>query len=745
MVQPVKRAVLSLWKAIKLVVRAVWAIVRVGIFSVTAVAVAPIAAFAVAMGAFVLLPLPGDIPVASPPDLSRPSVVFDANGNQIGELRGFDTRLPMERSDVPDVLKKAVVAAEDRRFYEHEGFDPEGTLRALWVDVQNKQVVEGGSTITQQYVKQVFLNDDRTLTRKIREAILASRIDRELDKDDILFRYLQVSYFGDGAYGAAAAAESYFRKPLTDLTLSEAATLAGVIPAPSKYNPRDSLPTAEERRRLVLDLMRQQALITDQEHDDALAQELWTPTGEEAPENVTVIWPRATFDSPYPYFMDYVERWLISEYGEDRILTGGLRVYTTLDPDMQAAAEQEVAAELSTAPDGLAMSLVSVEPQTGFVKALVGGADYSAPGGQVNLALGRQGGGSGRQPGSAFKPFVLAEAFEQRIPPTHVVNGGPHAADNTEFENYGGAVYGDLTLEESIIRSANTPFTRLTEQVGVEAVLQRARSLGADPLAYDPARDGLAVALGSSEVSPLGMASAYATFAAGGTHAEAQPVAFVTDAEGVVVDDFSDGTHPQVIEPNTAANINGLLGRVIEEGTAKGRSIGRPAAGKTGTTTANKDAWFVGYTPALSTSVWVGYRDTPSPLVNINGVGAVTGGTIPAGVWQRYMLRALADVPPTGFSDPTPILPRVEVVDVAEPEPDVFRPGERDTILQTDRGSYIGERLPPPPPPPMPDPLPTTTTTVPATTTTTTTVASSTTTTVPASTTTSTTLPQGEP
>ena len=330
------------------------------------------------------------------------------------------------------------MAAEDKRFYSHNGFDIMSAFRALWADFRNNEVVQGGSTITQQYIKKVYTGDEQSLSRKIREAVLAGQLDRKVTKDEILYRYLNTIYFGGGAYGIGAAAESYFNKPVNDLNLTESALLAGLISAPSDFDPRANPTRAESNRKDVLDEMLAQDRITQAEYAEANAQALFllgpdgkgSETGAEPPSNATLVQPLELQSATEPYFVDYVRRYLVAKYGDDLIYRGGLKVETTLDPRLQDLAEAAVSESLDGTEAPLEMALVSVEPTTGYVKALVGGRDFNAS--QVNLALGAcpegyeapdqgpiclAGGGTGRQPGSSFKPFTLARAFEDGIGP----------------------------------------------------------------------------------------------------------------------------------------------------------------------------------------------------------------------------------------------------------------------------------------------------------------------------------------
>ena len=702
------------------------------------VVLTPVSSAAVLLAANLFLPLPAHLPERIPPAPSQISRVYDAAGNEIGTFKQFDTSIPVEPGDIPEVLKQAVIAAEDRSFYSHDGVDIRGTLRALVADIRNRSADQGGSTITQQLVKNTVTGGEKTISRKIREAVLASQLDRQLSKEEILFEYLSVIFLGEGAYGVGAAAQTYFRKPVSDLTLSEAALLAGIIPAPSRFNPRHDPAAAEIRRRQVLRIMLDEGMIDQAEHDAAAAEEVWLAVNGWPDRPATIVWPREVQQSSDPYFTDYVRRWLAVHLpgGEERLYQGGLRIETTLDPVVQAAAQEEVAAFLDGTEPDLRTSLVAIEPPTGFVRAFVSGRDFATD--AVNYALGQTsgggvgGGGSGRQPGSAFKPFVLARAFAAGVAPSTTYSGAPHDVSDacgppgTVLENYEGAGDGPVDLRRAAVASVNTVFTRLILDVGVEETMQLARDLGVTGVReYDPAVHCASVALGSESVSPLDMAAAYGVFAARGLRVEPTPVLRVTDLDGNVLVDRTQPEPVRVLDEAVADNVTDVLRGVLVSGTAAGRGLDRPAAGKTGTTQNNRDAWFVGYTPTLSTAVWIGYEnktpETVKELVGIKGVRRVTGGTHPARIWQAFMRRALADVPVTEFTEPAPI----------EPIPDVekraarrgFEPGRRKQPVPAPGRVYVEEPAPPE------APLPTTTTTTTAPPTTTTTVPPTTTTT----------------
>jgi membrane peptidoglycan carboxypeptidase len=692
----------SLWTFLRRLVKT--AVVL--LFSVTIV---PASMVSLGLAIVLFTPVPVTIPERKAKPQIQPSQVFDANGNLITVFRKLDANLNVSGKDIPLVLRHAVVAAEDRRFYTHNGVDAVGLARALRRDVKEGEAQQGGSTITQQLVKGVYYPDASTsdssknevsknldrVWRKLRIAVIANRLDRARTKDEILVEYLSNIFLGNGAYGVGAASQTYFRKSVKDLTLSEAATLAGIIPAPSKYEPRGNVRNAEFKRKATLGQMRRERFITAEQFDSAIAQELWVDPGDgttaPAGRPVTIVFGPTTVATRFPYFVDYVRRYLVARYGEAVVYGGGLTIQTTLDPRVQDAAESTAAGVLKGTPANLELSIVSVEPLTGFVKALVGGRDFAID--QVNLGLGNcpdpasikrilrgdtpklaptctgrdglDGGGSGRSPGSSIKPIVLAAAFQENIPPTQIISGAAYRdprcakrAKCTTIGNYEGAAYGAVDLRRATIKSVNTAYARLGyDLVGIENVAKMAQKLGITSAWYDPRKHGPSYSLGGIDVSPLEMAAAYSVFAGRGKRAPVTPVLTVTDAEGKVLEDNLSRAPKQVISQRVADNVTNVLQGVVEEGTGtKAKLADRAVAGKTGTSQDYGNAWFVGYTPTLSTAVWMGYKDRPRPLRNIRGIGRVAGGTIPAATWSKYMKLALEGVPPSLFDEPAPIV-----------------------------------------------------------------------------------------
>lgn len=621
--------------------------------AICAIVVPPVA---VGVAGLTLLraPLPGDLPDQRPQIEAMPSVVFDRYGNQIAVFRGFDRTVPTEMSDVPDIMNMAVVAIEDQRFYEHNGVDLEGVARAARVNLEFGEVVQGGSTITQQYIKNTYLTSDRTFERKFREALLATELEEQLSKDEILFGYLESSYFGAGAYGIGAAAEVYFAKPVNDLDISEAATLAGILQAPTRLSPRVDIDAAEARRRLVLQAMLDQGIITGEEHAREAARALWNGKDQRPSSTVTLVAPPPPNGATdYPYFVDWIEAQLVEELGPDLLYRGGLRIQTTIDPALQRSAEVSVAARLENTEFPVEMSLVSIDPATGHVVAMVGGRDYENS--QVNLATG---GTTGFQPGSSFKPIVLAEAFSQGIGPDTIYPAPAEWAvpdctgTQCTLSNYDFADRGDITLREATRASVNTVFAELITDVSVDRTVETARALGIERL--DPEADyGPSLALGAAETSTLEMASAYGTFANRGLRMSPIGVLRVIDRSGNVLIDRTARGGVQVIDQIVADNVSDVLLDVVTDGTGRRAAVGgHQIAGKTGTGQEYRAAWFVGYTPSLATAVWMGHADGLASLRNINGVARVTGGSHPAIAFSDFMTAALTTTEPQTFPAP---------------------------------------------------------------------------------------------
>lgn len=629
---------------------------------VAAFIVPPISA-GVGIATLIKVPLPGDLPEERPQLKALPSVVLDSDGNEIGSFRGFDITVEITRDQIPQVLKDAVVAIEDRRFWEHDGVDFEGIARAARTNLELGGIEQGGSTITQQYIKNVYLSGERTIERKAREALLATELEQRISKNEILFRYLQTAYFGAGAYGVGAAAQNYFAKPVEDLDISEAATLAGLIQAPTRLSPRSAPKEAEARRRLVLQAMLDAEYISAEDYEREAARVIrqYYEAGLIASPKTIIAKRPPKGASEFPYFVDWVESELLEELGPDMLYREGLTIETTIDPELQRDAEAAVKARLETTEFPVEMAATTINPKTGHVLALVGGRDYEFS--QVNLALG---GSTGFQPGSSFKPIVLATAFAQGIPP-ETVYGAPAqwrapgcGGKGCVISNYDNRGRGRLTLADALRLSVNTVFARLIMDVSVPATVEMARNLGLERIDPDFPY-GVSFALGVAETSPLEMASAYGTFANRGVRVEPTPILRVTDPAGNVLIDNSAPPGQRVLSEAVADNLADVMQLVVESGTGRRAQVeGHAIAGKTGTAQAYRAAWFVGFTPDRATAIWMGHADKLASLYNVNGVGKVTGGSHPAIAFAEIMTSALADVTPVEFPDPEP-LPRPSI------------------------------------------------------------------------------------
>ncbi len=555
------------------------------------------------------------------------SEVFTADGSLLFELKGGQNREIIALDQMPDALKKAIIAIEDAGFYHNNGIDWKAVARALWANILKGSVAEGGSTIAQQYVKNAYVGPKRTIWRKIEEAHLALELEQKYTKDKILELYLNDIPFGKGCYGIFTAAHQYFGKAPQELTLAECAMLAGIVQAPSYYNPYSRPEEVLQRRMVVLDRMQKLGMITQAEMDSANKEPL-----NLAPASTVNAARRA------PYFCDYIAEYVKNKYGEQEALGGGLRIHTTLDIKLQGMAERTIV-ENTNPNRGPDAALVCIDPRTGDIRAMVGGKNYAAS--QFNVAADGH-----RQPGSAFKTFVLSRAMADGMSPDLTYDSSSPRiiplGDGTNWTvtNYEGHGSGPMSITEATIHSVNCVYAQLIMDVGPTRVANLAKAMGIQtPIQANPA-----IALGGLRigVSPLEMASAYDTLANGGVHAVPRAISKVTDPNGNVIDDTKPGLN-MVLDPNVASKVTSILEQVVSQGTGTGASIGRPQAGKTGTTEDYTDAWFVGYTPDLVTAVWVGY---PQGRVSMGGM---TGGSLPAFIWRDFMEQALGGVPATTF------------------------------------------------------------------------------------------------
>ena len=584
----------------------------------------------------------------STPPLAQRSRLLAADGTVIATL--FEENrvvVPLDR--VPQVARDAVLSIEDSRFYEHNGLDLRGLARAFVANQRAGRVEQGGSTLTQQYVKNVLLNaaetdeqraaaTEQSNGRKLREARLALAVESELDKEQILERYLNIAYFGGGAYGIGTAAQRYYGKAVEDLTLNEAATLAGLLQSPSAYDPLRSPERARERRDIVLRRMAELGTAAPADVEAALAGDLGLAPTEQA---------NGCANSPYPFFCDYVLREQVPsdpafgatpEERITRLLTGGLTVRTTLDPQAQAAADEAIARGDRGRRAG---ATVMVAPGSGDVVALATSETYGedTEAGQTTFPLATT--LPGFQAGSTFKAFAAVAALERGMSPSQTYDSpGRYESDVCDnpgsgfYRNYGSSNAGRIDMRRAMARSTNTYFVQLTERLGASTVAQTAKRLGVRSLDADGVGDrSCSIVLGGWNTSILELTNAYATIASGGVHCQPRVVLEAVDAQGSAL----PVTPPQcerVLDERVAAVTTDLLRGVVTSGTGTGASLGRPAAGKTGTTNNNTDVWFVGYTPQLASGVWLGFPERPQDT-------GLTGGSLPATIWGQQMRAAL--------------------------------------------------------------------------------------------------------
>lgn len=554
------------------------------------------------------------------------SYIYDVKGKLLSSLHGEANRRVVKLDRISPNLKRAVMAIEDSHFYYHHGINPTSIGRALVVNFKSHGVSEGASTLTMQLVKNIFLTHERTYSRKLAETVLAIRVEQIFEKNEILDMYLNSIYWGHNNYGVQTAAESYFNKSADELNLAEAAMMAGLIQAPEAYSPFNNYQIAKERQALVLSRMRELGWITPEEEKAARQQKLYLGK------------PTAWQGSKLPYITNTVVQELKARFGEDTVLKGGMRVQTTIDYNMQTMAEASIQRGYrglrgrGLYAKDLQVALVAVDPRTHYVKALVGGVDYKKS--QLNRAI-----QSRRQPGSSFKPFVYYTAFASgKFTPDSVVNDGPiRIRDGSRYytpKNYGGKFAGPMSLRTALMQSTNVPAVILGQKVGVDKVVEVVRRLGMK----SPMIAVSSLPLGSVDVTPIEMAGAYATFASNGWHSDPTTIIRVTDSRGEVL--LDNIPKPKlVLDPWATASLTSVLQGVISGGTGKAAQIGRPAAGKTGTTDNERNVWFVGYVPQLATAVWIG-DDANRAL----GKG-ITGGHYAAPIWRDFMLQALKNEP----------------------------------------------------------------------------------------------------
>ena len=599
--------------------------------------------------AFARVPVPSEVPTAQ-------TVVFlDETGKrEIGTLSAQENRRVVSLDQIPEDARRAVLAAEDRDFYDHGAISWRGLARASAANLLRRRISEGGSTITQQYVKNAFpgVGRDRTLFRKLKEAVLAVKLERKFSKDQILEFYMNTVYFGRGAYGVDAAARTYFKQKVENLKPAQSALLAGVIRSPEFYGKQDHAASAKVRRDYILQAMVDRGWLTAKEGRAAMASKLG------------IVWkggrPPGIANSRAPFFLEKVRQYLVARYGAEAVNLGGLRVRTTLDMKMQDQANQTVKRILNDPKNDPKAALVSIDPRNGAVRAMYGGWNFKTR--QFNYAT-----NSIRQAGSTMKPFVLAQALSDGYSVNSVYPGPAELiVDGEDFTNYGDTPYGQMTLRDATRLSVNTIYVQLMQLVKPARVAKFAKAHGlAAELAGQPVKDPrpledapvlkpvLALSLGSGDVTTLQLASAFGTWANRGIHHTPHLVEKVEDSRGRVLEEHRDPQGTQVIAQVHADTMNMVLRSAVENGTGNAaRLFGREVAGKTGTTSDYTDARFVGYTPNLVTSVWLGFDDPKKKLVGVRGLAGVSGGSLPAQIWHDFMDVATRDRPVESFTPP---------------------------------------------------------------------------------------------
>jgi penicillin-binding protein 1A len=593
-----------------------------------------------------------------PVQIGQNSFVYAADGSLLGSIPAEKNRQPVPLHRVSKWMRLGTIAIEDRRFYEHSGVDLEGIARALAADVRAGRVVEGGSTITQQLVRNLYISREVTFERKLIEACLAVRLNNRRSKAWILENYLNTVYYGNHAYGVQAAAQTYFSKPAWKLTLGQSAVLAGLTQAPSVYDPLNKPSSALRRRDQVLQAMLENGDITNRQYYAAVRnRQLHLKPGR--------LYTRIR----EPYFFSYVREQLIAQYGANTVRSGGLRVYTTVDRGFQQQARNAVLRTLPYSNDPAA-AIVAINPANGAIRAMTA-VTPGKRGNQFNLASQAR-----RQAGSTFKAFVLTAAVAEGIDPdttTYVSKPIFYQPDPSvkpwEVTTYSHEYLGSVPISTATLSSDNTVYAQLTLDLGAEKVAEMAYRLGVR--SNLKTRDGVFVpslGLGSAGISPLDMASAYATLAAGGVYSEPMAIRKVVLPDGKVDTESGWGTpeRRRVIPDWVANEVTKILEDNMTQGTGVGASVflNRPAAGKTGTTDDHTDAWFCGYTPTLSTTVWVGYPQAQIPMENVHGI-AVAGGTFPATIWNLFTRSTIGNTEPVDFSQP-----------LSEPHWRYFKPGD---------------------------------------------------------------------
>lgn len=554
------------------------------------------------------------------------SKVYDINGKIITEFYQ-ENRNPVPLSKIPSNLINASIAIEDSDFYKHKGISLRGIIRAQWENFKNiilqlkkEAKPHGGSTITQQLAINTFLTREISLNRKLKDILLALQIERSFTKDEILEMYLNEIYFGHGAYGVQSAAKMYFNKNVQDLNLAECALIAGIPRGPSYYSPILNQEVSLKRRNIILNRMFKLGYISKEDMEEAKQSPLKLDYHNKRDEIIA------------PYFSTYILSQLLEEYGANVVYKGGLKIYTTLDLKMQNFAEKALQ------ESGHEGAIIAIEPQTGHIKAMVGGKDFGES--KFNRATQAY-----RQPGSAFKPFIYLTALDNGFTPSSIIEDSPVTFENGwSPENYEKEFSGPVTLREAFEKSINVVGVKLLEQVGIKKVINYSHKAGIT----SELRPDLSLALGTSEVTPLEIAAAYATIANLGVRIDPLSIIRIEDYSGKIIKD-NIPQKKKVFKEETSYVLINMMEEVIKRGTGWNAKIGRPAAGKTGTTDNFVDAWFIGFTPDLVTAVYIG-NDDRKPLGN-----KMTGGVVAAPIWAKFMKNALENNEKKDFLQPDKI------------------------------------------------------------------------------------------
>ena len=595
------------------------------------------------------------------------SQFYDNENKIIYTTASAEHRLPVKMDKIPKHVRAAFVSIEDNRFYEHSGIDYRGTFRAFISNLKGEEV-QGGSTITQQLAKNAFLTQERTISRKIKEAFLARQMENKYTKDEILNMYLNQIYFGEGAYGVESASLTYFGKHVQDIDLAEAATLAAIPKSPNYYDPMENPKANKERRDIVLDQMVKYGHITQADAAKAKAENVKIRKEETDGKKKDL----------RSYFFDYICQQVIDKYGADMLYKGGLKIYTTLDSSMQAKAERAIRylPDIWTDdPDHLTqpqVGLVALDPTNGYIKAMIGGRGQD----KFNRAVLAQ-----RQPGSSFKAFVYLTAMDNGLNAATMVDDKPLRIGGWQPQNAGGGFHGTVTFRTALSRSFNIPAIRVALRVGTDKVMRMAKACGITSLVEEgPYTDNNpAMALGglTKGVSPLEMAEAYGTIANNGVLNQPVSIIKIVDRNGKIIFEHKHAPK-QVVSAKAAYQTTDMLKDVLISGTAGGSGLGRPAAGKTGTTDYSKDAWFCGYTPNLSCAVWVGDDRNRS-------MGAMYGSGAPLSIWHDFMINAIEEVPYADFVRPAgAVTPIGKDIGNTDEDKDKDKNKEEETKLQND-------------------------------------------------------------